>query len=41
MNDLQPFKHGEEGTHAVCNKHHIDGEAGCCECTGKTDCSIN
>ena len=39
MNDLLPFKHGEEGTHAVCNKHNIGGKSVCCECSGKTDCS--
>jgi hypothetical protein len=39
MNDLLPFEHGEEGTHAVCNKHNIGGHSVCCECTGKTDCS--
>lgn len=39
MNDLKPFKHGEEGTHAVCNKHNIGGQSVCCECSGKTDCS--
>lgn len=41
MNDLQDFKHGEEGTHSVCNKHNIGGKSVCCECTGKTDCSDN
>ena len=39
MNDLQPFKHGEEGTHSVCNKHNIGGKSVCCECSGKTGCS--
>lgn len=39
MNDLLPFRHGEEGTHAVCNKHNIGGKSVCCECTGKTDCA--
>jgi len=38
MNDLKPFKHGEEGTHSVCNKHNIDGNSVCCECSGKDDC---
>jgi len=38
MNDLKPFKHGEEGTHSVCNKHNIGGKSVCCECSGKDDC---
>jgi len=38
MNDLKPFKHGEEGTHSVCNKHNIGGKSICCECSGKADC---
>lgn len=40
MNDLKPFKHGDEGTHAICNKHmaELGWKAGCCECAGKTDC---
>ena len=41
--DLEPFKHGEEGTHSVCNKHFAEfgGEARCCECSKKTDCGNN
>lgn len=39
MTDLQPFRHGEEGTHSVCNKHNIGGKSVCCECSGKKDCS--
>lgn len=39
MSDLQPFRHGEEGTHAICNKHNIGGKSVCCECSGRTDCS--
>jgi len=38
MNDSKPFKHGEEGTHNVCNKHNIGGKSVCCECSGKDDC---
>jgi len=37
MNDLKPFKHGEEGTHSACNKHNI-GKSVCCECSGRGDC---
>ena len=42
MNDLMPYRHGDEGvgsTHSVCNKHNIGGKSVCCECSGKTDCS--
>lgn len=39
MNDLKLFKHGDEGTHSVCNKHNMGDKSVCCECTGKTDCS--
>ena len=38
MNDTKPFKHGEEGTHWVCNKHNIGGKSVCCECSKKDDC---
>jgi len=38
MNDLKPFKHGEEGTHSVCNKHNIGGKSICCKCSGEDDC---
>lgn len=38
MNDLKPFRHGEEGTHFVCLKHNNDSF--CCGCHKKdTDCS--
>jgi len=38
MNDLKPFKHGEEGTHSVCNKHNIGGKSVCCECSEEVGC---
>jgi len=38
MNDLKPFKHGEEGTHSVCNKHNIGGKSICCKCSGEVGC---
>jgi len=38
MTDKKPFKHGEEGTHSVCNKHNIGGKSVCCECSGKAGC---
>lgn len=36
--DTKPFKHGEEGTHAVCIKHAAEPCITCCECWDKTDC---
>jgi len=38
MTDLKPFKHGEEGTHSVCDKHNMGGKSVCCECSGKDGC---
>lgn len=38
MNDLKPFRHGQEGTHFVCNKHADANE--CCGCALKEDCSF-
>jgi len=38
MNDLKPFKQGEEGTHSICNKHNIGGKSICCKCSGKVGC---
>jgi len=38
MSDLKPFKHGEENTHSVCNKHNTGGKSVCCDCSGKDDC---
>jgi len=38
MNDTKPLKHGEEGTHSVCNKHNIGDKSVCCECSGKDNC---
>jgi len=38
MNDLKPFKHGEEGTHSICNKHNIGGKSICCKCSGEVGC---
>ena len=38
MTDTKQWKHGEEGTHWVCNKHNIGGKSVCCECSGKDDC---
>ena len=38
MNDTIQWKHGEEGTHSVCNKHNIGGKSVCCECSKKDDC---
>lgn len=35
----EKFKHGEEGTHYVCNKHNIGGKSVCCGCYPKDDCS--
>lgn len=36
MNDLKPFKHGEEGTHYVCQEvlELKGGKATCCGCSG-------
>ena len=36
MNDLKPFKHGEEGTHYSCNLALEEG-LGCCGCNNH-DC---
>jgi len=40
MNDLKPFKHGEESTHGVCHKHNIGYKSACCECSGRGDCGV-
>ncbi len=35
MNDLKPFKHGQEGTHYACAEiANADAPTTCCECTG-------
>lgn len=36
MNDLKPFKHGEEGTHGCCQEvlEKMGNQATCCECNG-------
>jgi len=43
MNDLKQFKHGEEGTHCVCNKQLKEegGEAKCCYCFSHKGCDFN
>ena len=43
MNDLKPFKHGEEGTHFCCDKRlKKEGKkARCCECVPHDDCEFN
>lgn len=36
IDDMKPFKHGQEGTHHACQEQ-IDkygGKTKCCECTG-------
>jgi len=38
MNDLKPFKQGEEGTHSICNKHNVKGKSICCRCSGEVGC---
>lgn len=39
MNDLLPFKHGQEGTHSACRSQveKYGGGVRCCSCTGH-DC---
>lgn len=36
MNDLKPFKHGQEGTHRACAEQikKFGGKTKCCDCTG-------
>jgi len=43
MNDLQPFRHGEEGTHSVCgNRLNLEGALShCCICQPHDDCNLN
>ncbi|MDE2232889.1 MAG: hypothetical protein KGJ90_02040 [Patescibacteria group bacterium] len=40
MSDVQPFKHGEEQTHWVCNARIAKegGKATCCECNPHEGC---
>ena len=40
MNDLQPFIHGEEGTHGACDTRmkKEGGKSRCCECIPHEDC---
>ena len=40
MNDLKPFKHGDEGTHHACQEKikKYGGKSTCCECTGCEFC---
>lgn len=42
MNDLKPFKHGEEGTHSCCNARlkKEGGKAMCCYCNPHKDCEF-
>lgn len=34
MNDLKPFKHGQEGTHYACQEmmKKLGAKVGCCGC---------
>ena len=36
MNDLKPFKHGEEGTHYACaeRSENLGEQVACCGCLG-------
>lgn len=43
MGDMDPFRHGEEGTH-ICCKRRIDEEGGkatCCVCNPHKNCVLN
>lgn len=39
MNDLKPFKHGEEGTHTCCIQR-IETDALCCICESHENCGL-
>ncbi len=43
MSDIEPFKHGDEGTHHVCHTRlkTEGGEAQCCECVPHDNCDLN
>lgn len=42
MNDVLPFKHGQEGTHGACQEmiEKFGGKVGCCSCNGHK-CKVN
>jgi hypothetical protein len=42
MSDLQPFVHGQEGTHSACAEriNKQGGQARCCYCEPHTPCTL-